>query len=91
MYIYYGQTFDPKTRVGIWMSMDVVPVEYISLAQMFHLLIWSFRSVTEITLRWNGLKCYIVALVLSIGLWDLLRKILLSSSIEGLQNFKASC
>ena len=26
--IYDGQTYDLKTRVDIWTSMDVVPVEY---------------------------------------------------------------
>ena len=27
MYIYDGQTFDLKTRVDIWMRMDVISVE----------------------------------------------------------------
>ena len=35
--LYYGQTYDLKTRVDIYMSIDVVPVEYGKFAQTFHL------------------------------------------------------
>ena len=34
MNIYEGHIYDLKTRVDIWKSMDVVPVEYVTLAQM---------------------------------------------------------
>ena len=34
---YDGQTYDLKTRVDIYMSIDVVPVEYGKFAQTFHM------------------------------------------------------
>ena len=37
--IYYSQVFDLKKRVDIWLSINVVPVEYVTLDQMFHLII----------------------------------------------------
>ena len=35
--IYNDQTYDLKTRVDVWTRMDVVPVEYGTFAQTFHL------------------------------------------------------
>ena len=56
MDIYYGHIFDLKKRVYIWLRMNVVPLEYLTLAHMFHLMIWFFHSVTDITFMWNGVK-----------------------------------
>ena len=36
--IYDSQTYDLKTRLDIWMMMDVVPVEYVIFSQTFHLM-----------------------------------------------------
>ena len=49
--IYDGNTYDLKTRVDIWMRMDVVPVEYVTFAQTFHLTMWFFRFITGITFK----------------------------------------
>ena len=35
--LYDGQTYNLKTRVDIWTSMDIVPVEYGKFTQTFHL------------------------------------------------------
>ena len=48
--------FDLKTGVDIWLRMNVVTVEYLTLAHMSHLIIWLFQSVTEIYFRRNGVK-----------------------------------
>ena len=44
-YLYYGHTYDLKTRVDIWTRMDVVPVEYGTFAQTFHLTMWFFQFI----------------------------------------------
>ena len=44
--IYDGQTYELKTRVYIWTRMDIVPVNYVTFAQTFHLKCLS--------------KCYII-------------------------------
>ena len=49
---YDGQTYDLKTRVDIWMRMDVVPVEYGNFAQTFHFIMWFFQFITRITFNW---------------------------------------
>ena len=50
--LYGGKTNDTKTRVDIWTSMDVVPVEYGKIAQTFHwknlvlsVYYWSYLQV----------------------------------------------
>ena len=40
--IYDGQTYDLKTRVDIWTRMYVVPVEYGTFSQKFHLAMCFF-------------------------------------------------
>ena len=40
--IYDSQTYYVKTRLDIWTSMDIVPVEYGTFAQTFHLKMWFF-------------------------------------------------
>ena len=49
--IYDGQNYDLKTRVDIWTRMDMVPVEYGTLAQTFHLTMWFFQFITGITFK----------------------------------------
>ena len=49
--LYYGQTYDLKKRVDIWMRMDVVPVEYRTFAHIFHLTMWFFQFITEINFK----------------------------------------
>ena len=69
MDLYDGQTFYLKTRVDIWVSMDMVLVEYGTLYQMYHFIIWFFWSVNKINLRWNGVQWWIVAIFVCIGIW----------------------
>ena len=69
MGLYEGQTFHLKTRVVIWMSMDMVPVEYRKLAHMLHLIMWFFQYVTETIFIFNGVIWWIVVLFVWIGLW----------------------
>ena len=45
---YDGQTYDLKTRVDIWTSMDVVLVEYGKFAHKFHLTMWFFQFIASI-------------------------------------------
>ena len=71
--IYDVQTYDLKTRVDTWTRMDVVPVEYGTFTQTFHLTMWFFHFITGITF-----KCYYVigrsvALLIWIGLRTKLR------------------
>ena len=70
---YDGQIYDLKTRVDIWMRMDVVPLEYGTLAQIFHLTMWYFQFITGITLKWDYIIGRSVALLIWIGLWTKLR------------------
>ena len=58
--LYYGQTYDLKTRVDIWTRMDVVPVEYGTFAQTFQLKMWLFQFITGIKIQvglCNRAKC----------------------------------
>ena len=55
--LYYGQTYDLKTRV------DIVPMEYGTFAQIFHLKMWFFNFINEITLKWDYVIRRIVALL----------------------------
>ena len=52
-YLYDGQTYDLKTRVDIWTSIDVVPVEYGTFAHIFHLAMWFFHFINEIDFKWD--------------------------------------
>ena len=54
--LYDYHIVDLKARVDIWPMMNVVPVEYGTLAHMVHLIIWFFQSITEISFRWNDVK-----------------------------------
>ena len=49
--LYDGRIYDLKTRVDIWTRIDVVPVEYGTFAQSFHLRIWFFQFITGITFK----------------------------------------
>ena len=49
--LYDGHTCDLKTRVDIWMRMDMVPVEHGKFAQTFHLKMWFFQFITGITFK----------------------------------------
>ena len=50
--IYDVQIYDLKTRVDIWTRIDVVPMEYGTFAQKFHLTMWFFQFITGITFKW---------------------------------------
>ena len=67
--IYDGQAYDPKTRVYIWTSMDVVTVDYGTFSQTFHLMMWFFQFITSITFKRDYLMWRIIALLDWIGLW----------------------
>ena len=71
--IYDGHTYDLKTMVDIWTSMDVVPAEYRTFAQTFHLMMWFFQFITGIAFKWDDLIGRSVALLVWIGLWTKLR------------------
>ena len=71
--IYDGQTYDLKTRVDIWTRIDVVPVEYGTFSQTFHLTIWFFQFITGITFKWYYVIGRGVALMVWISLWIKLR------------------
>ena len=71
--LYYGHIYDLKTRVDIWTRMDVVPVEYGTFAQTFHLTMWFFHFITGITFKWDYVIGRNVALLVWIGLWTKLR------------------
>ena len=65
---------DPsRDRVVIWMRMDVVPVEYGTFAQTFHLKMWFFQFITGINFKWDYVIGRSVALLIWIGLWTKLR------------------
>ena len=66
--IYDGQNYDLKTRVDIWTSIYVVPVEYRRFSHIFHLRMWFFPFITGINLKWDYLMWYILFLLAWIGL-----------------------
>ena len=68
--LYDGQTYDLKTRVDIWTSMDIVPVEYVTFNQTFHLMVWLFQFITGINFKWDYLIGCSVALLVYISLWN---------------------
>ena len=67
--LYDGQIYNLKTRVDIWTRMDVVPVEYGTFAQKFHLTMWFFQLITKIDFKWDYVIGRSVALLIWIGLW----------------------
>ena len=71
--IYDDRTYDLEKIVDIWTRMDVVPVEYGTFAQTFHLMMWFFQFSTGITFKWDYVIWKIIALLLLIGLWTKLR------------------
>ena len=71
--IYEGQTYDLKTRVDIWTRIYVVPVEYRTFSQKFHLEMWLFQFITGINFKWDYIPWCIIALLVCIGLWTKLR------------------
>ena len=66
--LYDGHTYDLKTRVDIWTRMEVVPVEYVTFAQTFHLKMWFFQFITGIISKWDYVIGRSVALLVWIGL-----------------------
>ena len=66
--IYDGQTYELKTTVEIWMRMDVVPVEYGTFAQTFHLMMWFFQFITGITFKWYYVIWCSISLLVWIGI-----------------------
>ena len=71
--LYDGQTYELETRLDLWTSMDVVPVEYGTFAQKFHLTMLFFQFITGITFKWDYITGRSVALLVCIGLWTKLR------------------
>ena len=71
--LYDSHIHDLKTRVDIWTRMDVVPVEYGTFAQAFHLKMWFFNFITGITSKWDYVLWRIIDLLVWIGLWTKLR------------------
>ena len=49
--IYNRQIYDLKTSLGIWKRMDVVPVDYGTFSQIFHLTMWFFRFINGINFK----------------------------------------
>ena len=71
--IYYCQTYYLKTRVYILTKMDVVPVEYGTFFQTFHLTMWFYQSINGVALKWYCIQWCIIGLLVWIGLWTKLR------------------
>ena len=71
--IYDGKPYDLKTRVDIWTRMDIVPVEYVTVSQTFHLTMWFFQFITGINFKWDYFIGHSVALLVWIGLWNKLK------------------
>ena len=71
--IYEGHTYELQTRVDIWTRMDVVPVEYGTFYQTFHLPMWFFRFINGITFKWYYVLWLITALLVCICIWNKLR------------------
>ena len=71
--IYDSQTYELKTRVGIWTRMDIFPVEYGKFTQKFHLTMRFFQFIDGINFKWDYVSGSSVALLVWIGLWTKLR------------------
>ena len=70
---YDGHTYDLKTSVDIWTRMNVVPVEYGSFSQRFHLTMWFFQFITGISFKWDYMMGRIIDLMVQIFIWIKLR------------------
>ena len=53
----------------IWIRMDVVPVEYVTLAYMFHFIMCFFHFFTDINFICNDVIWWIFGIFLWISLW----------------------
>ena len=71
--LYDGQTCDLKTRVDIWTRMYVVPVQYGTFSQTFHLTMWFFQFITGITFKWYYVIWSSISLLVCIFLWNKLK------------------
>ena len=49
--------------------MEVVPVEYGTFTQRFHLMMWLFQFITGIYFKWDYEISQSVALLVWIGIW----------------------
>ena len=65
---YKGQTHDLKTRVDIWMRVGMVPVDYGTFSQKFHLTMWLFQFITCITFKCYCVVWNIISMLVWIGL-----------------------
>ena len=72
-YLYDGHTYNLKKRVDICMRMDVVPVEYGTFAQTFHLTLWFFQFTTGITFKWDYVLWRIIDMIEWIGIYTKFR------------------
>ena len=66
--LYDGHTYDLETRVDIWTRMDIVPVEYGTFSQTFHLTMWFFQFILGINFKWDYVTRRSVVLLVWIGL-----------------------
>ena len=66
--LYDGQNYELKEIVGIWTRMDVVPVEYGTLAHASHLTMCFFQFITGTNFNLYYVIGRNVALLLWIGL-----------------------
>ena len=71
--LYANNIYNHKTRVDIWMRMDVFPVQYETFDQTFHLMMWFFQFIIGITLNLDYVLWHIIALLVWIGIWTKLR------------------
>ena len=71
--LYDGPNYDLKTRVNIWTRMEVVPVEYGTFDQTFHLNRWFCQFINGIALKLYYVIGRSVALLVWIGIWTKLR------------------
>ena len=67
--IYDNHTYDLETRVDICTRMDVVPVEYGTFTQKFHLTMWFFQFITGINSKWDHVIWRSIDMLVCIGLW----------------------
>ena len=70
---YNCQTNDLKTSADIWTRINVVPVEYGTFDQTFHLTMWLFRFITRITYKWGYFLWLNIDVLVWIGIWEKLR------------------
>ena len=69
MDLYGGHTFDLRTRVDTWTSMDVVSVEYGTHAHILHLTKCFFQFDKGIKFRWYDIMWWVVDIFSWIGLF----------------------